>query len=824
MWRRLSRAFSKNQVFDTKCSNSRLKESEEYESRKNREDDFEDKHNAEFGHFLRTLNKKAAGRCVVILGSIIVLLYFLIPFSSSIFKEEYSTAVKAENGSLLHVFINEHEQWYLPPDTMAVPEKLKVAVIAFEDEGFYKHWGVNFKAIARALWQNVRSGKVVSGASTIPMQIARMAHPKKRTYLNKLIEIGVALKLTIHFSKEELLKLYLDHAPYGGNVIGYRTAAFKYFEKDACLLTWGEAATLAVLPNAPGLIYPSSTSGSLQLKRDRLLKKMYQEGYITERNYRLALLEEVPDRFVSFKSHAPHLARRLKVNYPHQWILPTTVDDQLQKRCNQLAARYKEIHAAYGIHNLSILLADTKSGAVKAYVGSADFFDNQYGGQVDGVIAARSSGSILKPFLYALSIDEGIILPESYIRDLPTYFDGFSPRNANREYQGVVTVREALVRSLNIPAVRLLNYYGVYQFYSFLQLAGVSTLFRTADEYGLPLILGGAEVNMWEMVALYRGLANKGVFTDNYLLMDQSTKKTGPLISTGSCFLTLDVLKDLKRPGSEYFWERFSSSRPFAWKTGTSFGHKDAWAIGVDPEYTIAVWCGNFNGDGNKNIGGAATAGPILFDILQFLPRQSNVGWFEKNDIDYKPMKICRLSGFRATDACLEVDTISVPEEMKPLRACEYHRFNYFSADGKHECCSRCWNEIGKTQKAVTVYPPDIAYYLRMKGQYMEQQVGHYPACPAYTTGQSLQIIYPNLNARLFLPRDFNGEMQKVVCKVGHTNRNVKVYWYLNEQFVGETTREHKMEVQFTKGWNTLTVIDENGAREEQQVFAALRE
>ncbi|WP_282036181.1 penicillin-binding protein 1C [Saccharicrinis aurantiacus] len=773
---------------------------------------------------LNHLNRRLIIRWLGVLCPTIFFLYLLIPFSSSIFKEEYSTAVKAEDGSLLHVFINDNEQWYFPPDTMLVPEKLKAAVIAFEDEDFYTHWGINVGAILRATWQNIKSGRVISGASTIPMQIARMSRPKKRTYLNKVYEILFAIKLNLHFSKQELLKMYLDHAPYGGNVIGYRTAAFKFYDKDADMLTWGQAATLAVLPNAPGIIYPSSTDQSLRNKRNRLLKKMFDKEYITEQNYNLALLEEVPDRFIPFQSHAPHLARQLKSDHPNKWILSTTIDAKIQKQCNQLATRYKQIYASYDVNNLSILVADTKTGAIKAYVGSPDFFDYQHNGQVDGVIAPRSSGSILKPFLYALSIDEGIILPQSYIRDLPTYFDGFSPRNANREYQGVATAHESLVKSLNIPAVRLLNYYGVYQFYSFLKLAGVSTLFRSSDEYGLPIILGGAEVKMWDMVALYRGLANNGVFTENYMLQGQQAEQSSAqLISNGSCSLTLDMLKDLKRPGSEYFWKRFNSSRPIAWKTGTSFGHKDAWAVGLTPDYTIAVWCGNFNGDGNKNIGGAQTAGPILFDVLQALPYKSSEKWFEKNEMDYKLMRVCALSGFRATEACTEVDTLFVPEEMKPLRTCDYHQFKYFSEDKKYQCCSHCWDKVGSLRVATTNYPPDIAYYLRKKGKYIPPHVSHYPKCSAYSTEQSLKFIYPNLNAKLFLPRDFNGEMQSVVCKAVHSNQNVKIYWYLNEHYLGETHGDHKMAVRFNNGWNTITIIDEYGSKENQKVFTTLK-
>lgn len=750
----------------------------------------------------------------------IVLLYFLFPIPDPLFKEEYSTVVQAQDGSMLHVFTNKQEQWLLPPDTMAVPEKLKTAVITFEDESFYRHPGVNLQAIVRAIRQNTEGGKVKSGASTITMQVARMSNPKKRTYFNKLREMAFALKLSLHFSKAEILKLYLDHAPYGGNVIGYRTASYRFFGKEARYLTWSEAATLADLPNAPGLIYPSRTSTKLVAKRDQLLKKLYEKGLISEQSYRLAKLETVPDHFLSFESKAPHLARKLKKAYPGKWILHTTLDENMQVQCNRIADRYRTIYDSYGIHNLAILIADTKSGAVKAYVGSPAFFDFQHGGQVDGVMAPRSSGSTLKPFLYALCMDEGLIAQDSYLRDLPTFFEGFSPLNANREFQGVVTAREALVQSLNIPAVRLLNIYGTFQFYSFLKMAGVSTLFRTADEYGLPLILGGSEVNVWDMVMLYRGLANRGVFSNNVALEEETARQTTQLISAGSCYLTMDILKDLKRPGSEYFWERFSGSRPIAWKTGTSYANKDAWAIGVTPRYTIAVWVGNFDGEGNNNLSGATTAGPILFDILQMLPQGHAKEWFAKQPKDYKRLRICSLSGYRATEACPEQNWVDVPVGMNPLKACEYHQFKFFSLDGKYQCCSQCWQNLGSVRKSVACFPPDIAYYLREKGQMAEPVVAHYPDCPAYASEKSLQIIYPNMDAKLFLPRDFDGKTQAVLCKVGHSGSNKRVFWYLDGRYLGTTTQNHVMGILFKKGWNRLKVIDENGGEDSRRVYA----
>jgi penicillin-binding protein 1C len=751
-----------------------------------------------------------------------VLLYLIIPPASPLFEEDYSVVVKAENGSLLHAYLNKGEQWHFPPDTSEPPDKLRQAVITFEDESFYRHPGIDLKAVARAFGQNIRYRKIHSGASTIPMQVARMKDRNSRTWFNKLKEAFFAVRLDLHFTKDELLKLYLDHAPYGGNVVGYSTASLMYFGKEPGSLTWSEAATLAVLPNAPGLIFPSSTSSALKGKRDLLLKKMLEKEIINDQTYQLAKLESVPDKFIRFGSKAPHLARRLRNEYPGEWILSTTIDERIQESCVKIAERYRQRYAAYDIHNMAILVAETSTGAIKAYLGSPDFFDTRHGGQVDGVMASRSSGSILKPFLYALSFDEGLVMPGSYIRDLPTYFEGFSPRNASREYQGVATASDALIQSLNIPAVRLLNSYGVFQFYSFLKAAGVSTLFRSADDYGLPLVLGGAEVNMWEMVMLYRGLANEGVFSNNYLIKCGIDNRSDRLTSPGSSFLTLEILKDLKRPGSEFFWKSFSGSRNFAWKTGTSFGHKDAWAIGVNPEFTIAVWVGNFNGDSNKNLSGAASAGPVMFDILQVLPQDETMKWFSKNEADFKQQVICSLSGFRATGSCPETETIDVPSGMKPLKSCDYHQTRYFSADGLYQCCSRCWQDLGSVMRQVTVYPPDIAFYLREKGQYIENLVSHYPHCPAYKSEVAVKIIYPNMGARLFLPRDFDGRMQSVICRAGHNSTGQNVYWYLDDQYIGTTEGDHKITVKFNEGWNTLKVIDVNGSEDIQKVFAVV--
>ena len=437
-------------------------------------------------------------------------LYFLHPLPRPLFAPDYSTLILDSEGRLLRAFLNEGEQWCFPPDSsLAVPLKLRAAVLRFEDRRFYGHPGVDPLALGRALYQNVAAGQVRSGASTLTMQVARLMRPKPRTLFNKALETLLALRIELHTPKEEILRLYLDHAPYGGNIVGYRAASRRYFRKQPGELTWSEAATLAVLPNAPGLVSPTADPRRLAQKRNRLLAGLQRAGYFDAETLRLAVAEPVPERAFPLPVTAPHLSRALASGRRGR-IVRTTLDAGLQRDLEALVARHLRHLDHLGIGNGAALLVETGSGKVRAWVGSRDFFDPEHQGQVDGVVAPRSSGSLLKPFLYALSMDEGLVLPGTLVKDVPTYYHGFSPRNADESYDGLVRAEEALVRSLNVPAVRLLRRYGLFNFYRFLQDAGVSTLVRPADDYGLPLILGGAEVTLRDMARLFRASPEAG--------------------------------------------------------------------------------------------------------------------------------------------------------------------------------------------------------------------------------------------------------------------------------------------------------------------------
>ncbi|MBN1408065.1 MAG: penicillin-binding protein 1C [Calditrichaceae bacterium] len=762
-----------------------------------------------------------------IFSLVIFMGYFFIPLPQPLFKDDYSTVILDRNNQILRVFINRTEQWHFPPDPeLKIPVKLKQAVLVYEDKYFYDHPGINPAAILRALYQNITTGEVISGASTLTMQIARLMNPKDRTYFNKILEIFQALKIEIKYSKEEILKLYLDHAPYGGNIIGYQAAALRYFNVIPNKLTWGQAAMLAVLPNAPGLISPVSNPQILIDKRNALLKNLMQKHIIDQETFKLACREEIPDRSIPLGFSAPHLARHLKMNAKRAAVFRTTIDKKLQDEIENIVAMHGNFLETQGILNASALIVETQTGKVAAYIGSDDFFDDQAKGQVDGVMAPRSSGSILKPFLYALSMDEGYILPQTLIKDVPSYYGAFSPANADMNYRGIVPASQALIQSLNVPAVRLLYQYGYEPFYFFLKEAGVSTLFRHYEDYGLSLILGGAETNLWEMAALYRGLANYGKFEPIHLFTKANTnqKYQKNLISPGASYLTLNVLNELHRPGSEAYWQQYQNQWPLAWKTGTSYGQRDGWAIGVNPQWTIAVWTGNFDGQGNANLSGSGCAGPILFEIFNYLPKDPSLSWFIKPPDDLDKIEICMDTGYLAGSYCTHKIMADAPVHMKPLKICPYHRQIFVNHTEDKQVCSLCWHNIDHHSINKLIYPPDVSQYLRKNGQIVESLPPHLSSCPAMALGNPLQIIYPQERSSLWIPRDFDGALQKINLKAAHQQKDCQVYWYLDDNYKGCSKEIHEMALSLDKGWHELEVIDEAGNRNRVKFYANLRE
>ncbi len=758
---------------------------------------------------------------------VLALSYTLIPLPQPLFQNDYSAVVLDQSGKPLRVFLNKSEQWILPPSEQSIPPKLESSVLHYEDRYFYRHPGINPGSLLRALYQNVTSGKIVSGASTITMQVARLMAPKPRTYGNKLLEMLQAIKIEMRYSKEEILRLYLNHAPYGGNIIGYRTACLRYFQKTPQSLSWAEAAALAVLPNAPGLIAPDANASALKQKRNRLLRFLNEDGIIDSLTRRLACREPLPDREYPFPFMAPHLSRSLKQQYPNKQVLSTTIDRALQRTLGRITDNHMERLLVGGIQNAAVLLVDNASGAVRAYLGSHDYDDREHQGRVDGVRASRSSGSILKPFLYALAMDVGQALPNTLIQDIPTQIHGFSPSNADEQYRGIITAHKALVHSYNVPAVRLLNQYGLFDFYYFLQKAGVSTLFRSPESYGLPLILGGAEVSLREMAMMYRGLAEGGVFQNLHILKKRERtpgKNPSQLISKGASWLILNVLNDVHRPGADFYWRRFRDQWPLAWKTGTSYGQRDAWAVGVNPQWTIAVWVGNFNGEANTNLSGARSAGPLLFDIFNVLPKDPGRRWFSEPSDELKTIRLCARSGFVANEHCPETVDVPAPAGMKTMQRCPYHRQIYVAEGDNEEVCSLCW-EAGRYRSEVRyILPAAVQQFLHERRKAASQLPSHRSNCPGHQIRPALRILYPEADTRLWIPRDYDGQLQKVTVRAAHQQEDQALYWYLDDHYMGSSRGRHALALEIRKGWHTLEVIDGQGRSRIVRFYAAIME
>ena len=638
---------------------------------------------------------------VMTISITLLIIGYIFCLPRQLFHVPYSTVVTDRNEELLGARIASDGQWRFPP-RKTTPEKIKQCLITFEDKHFYHHWGVNPLATGRALYQNLKNKRVVSGGSTLTMQTIRLARNKPRTLGEKVVEMIWATRLEFRASKEEILSMYVSHAPFGGNVVGLDAAAWRYFGHSAEDLSWAESAMLAVLPNAPAMIHLSKGRKTLLSKRNRLLKQLLEEEIIDASTYELAVSEPLPDEPHPLPQIAPHLVSRF---YQERNGLYTrsTIDRGIQSHIESLAERWSNEFNRSDIRNLAILVIDIPTNQVVAYCGNVHFDRKQGGSQVDVIQAPRSTGSILKPFLYNAMLQEGSLLPKMLLPDVPVNINGFTPQNFSMQFEGAVPASEALARSLNIPAVTMLQRYGVPKFHHLLQQMEFKTINRTASHYGLSLILGGAEATLWDVTNAYaqmgRSLSSSPsptvsqgkeaqilLETENTEQINNDTKQTSrnhksnhnkqekreqsnssPLsveedseettsAKTGAAWLTLSALTEVNRP-EEIDWKSIPSMQTIAWKTGTSYGFRDAWAVGVTPRYTVGVWVGNATGEGKPGLVGAQTAGPVLFDIFSYLPSSP---WFERPTGVFVDAEICRQSGHLKGRFCEETDTVLI--------------------------------------------------------------------------------------------------------------------------------------------------------------------
>ena len=725
-----------------------------------------------------------------------------------LFHVPYSTVVTDRNEELLGARIASDGQWRFPPRN-TTPEKIKECLITFEDKHFYHHWGVNPFAIGRAFYQNVKNKRIVSGGSTLTMQTIRLARNESRTFREKLIEMIWATRLEFRASKEEILSMYISHAPFGGNVVGLDAAAWRYFGHSADDLSWAESAMLAVLPNAPAMIHLSKGRKTLLDKRNRLLKQLLEKKTIDSSTYELAISEPLPDEPHPLPQIAPYLVSRFYQERNGEYSR-STINKGIQTQIEDLAERWSNEFRRSDIRNLAILVIDIPSNQVVAYCGNVHFDQKQGGNQVDVIQAPRSTGSILKPFLYYAMLQEGSLLPDMLLPDVPVNINGFTPQNFSMQFEGAVPASEALARSLNIPAVTMLQRYGVPKFHSFLQQIGLKTINRSSFHYGLSLILGGAEATLWDVTNAYammgRSLLQLPQRSCSLLLpTSRITESTDPF-QPGAVWQTFDALKEVNRP-EEIDWKSIPSMQTIAWKTGTSYGFRDAWAVGVTPRYAVGVWVGNATGEGKPGLVGAQTAGPVLFDIFNLLPASS---WFTRPAGIFVEAEVCRKSGHLKGRFCDETDTLLVLPAGLRTEACPYHHLVTLSADESQRIYENCANTEPTLRKSWFTLPPVWEWYYK-------QHHPEYKPLPPFKAGcgedtfQPMQFIYPPMNARIKLPKQLDGSKGFLTVELAHSNPNATIFWHLDETYQAQTQDFHKISLQPAAGKHSLTAVDGEG-------------
>ena len=737
-----------------------------------------------------------------------MLVFYLFCLPRKLFDVPYATVVTDRHGALLGARIAGDGQWRFPPcDT--VPEKFRRCIMAFEDRYFDYHAGVNPLAIARAMKQNISEGRIVSGGSTITMQTIRLSRGERRTVGEKIIEAILATRLETRHSKREILSMYASHAPFGGNVIGLDAAAWRYFGHSSDNLSWAEAATLAVLPNAPSMIHLAKNRPALMEKRNRLLRYLHEKGELDDIDYDLAISENLPSAPLPLPQTAPHLVTHFYMRSEGKEVV-SSIDRSIQVQVESVLERWHSSFVQSDIRNMAAIVIDVHTNEVVAYCGNVQFEDSRSSNQVDVIRAPRSTGSILKPFLYYVALQEGQILPNTLLPDIPLNINGFVPQNFNMQYDGAVPASRVISRSLNIPSVYLLREYSVPKFHDFLKRAGLTTLTQAPSHYGLSLILGGAEATLWDVSFAYSDMARSLQGLDKIrgsLVPVEEPQALPRVFSPAGVWQVFDAIKEVNRP-EEIDWRFIPSMQRIAWKTGTSYGFRDAWAVGATSRYVVGVWVGNANGEGKPELVGGRTAGPVMFDIFNMLPSSP---WFNFPEGEFVEARVCRQSGHLAGRFCDDADTTLVVPNGFRSDACPYHTTVNLTTDGRYRVYANC---VDAGQQIVRqnrfVLPPVWEWYYK-------QHHPEYRTLPPFMSGcgegagSPMAFIYPQGNVRVYLPKQLDGSDGDVTFELAHSNANATVFWHINNDYMGLTRDFHKYTFRPTRGKHSITVVDNDG-------------
>ncbi len=751
----------------------------------------------------------------LILFSILVfwILDVIFPLPIDKLERDKSVMVYDKDNKLLRAYTTDDGMWRSYASFDETSPLMIDALITYEDKRFYRHIGVDPIAVVRAIWQNIKAMEIVSGSSTITMQIARMIEPKDRTVWSKLIEIFRSIQIERSYSKDEILEVYLNIAPFGGNIEGIASASYIYFNKPHTQLSVGEIAILIGLPNSPTKYRPDIYPDRAKKQRDKILRILSKKGIISEKRMREALLEPIPKQRHNMPFDAPHLSDYLKLKYPNRITFNTTIDSTVQKYCEKLLKKNIDYLKERGIHNGAVVVIDNKTREVVGFVGSARYFDEENQGQVNGVVANRSPGSALKPFVYALACEEGIIGTGTMLVDLPEDFSGFEPKNYDEKYRGMISASEALSMSLNIPAVKLMRSLKQKNLYNKLKEGGLSTITHEESHYGLSLILGGVEVKLIELTNLYSTLANGGKHqkyklekSDN-LFNELNARE---IFTPESCYLVSEMLAEDHYLSRKVNWKTTLGQHKIAWKTGTSYSHRDAWSIGYDRYYTVGVWVGNFDNRESPDIVGIMAASPLMFDVFKAITKESSPKWFDKPD-GVGTRKVSVVSGKlprefdTATKSELYIKGVTSEEK------CDIRQKILVDKETGYRLYYHCLEGKDYEGQIVNIYPGKVRTWLEKNGFPVDKIPKVHPDCRILIESNGPKIDSPSNNSMYYLRNDLTPEEQKIVFRAHPEKGNDTVFWFIDDKPFATSKGGEDLLYVPKEGKHNLVAMDEEG-------------
>ena len=767
-------------------------------------------------HF-RSIKKRTVALFAIL--SLVLLFFaldFAFPFPEHRLHPPTATIVKDRQGNPLRIFLPSDGARRLSSKLSDISPVLQKALIASEDSWFEYHPGVNPVSVIRAAISNVVAGRVISGASTIPMQIARMAEPKPRTLSAKIIESFRALQLKFHHSNDELLEIYLNMLPYGGNIEGVAAASHFYFGHEPSTLSLGESALLTTLPRGPVYYDPLRNPENALKGRNRVMHQLMKKGVFpaaeVDRNMQLPL----PESIRPVPLEALHFSRMVLDRIGPVPVIETTLDNSLQQAAQDKVRNHVARLRTQDIDNAACVIIHIPSREIRALAGSADYFEKGYGSAINLTETKRSPGSTLKPFLYALAFEQGKLVPGTFIYDIPVDYSGYSPENYDRTWSGQVTVRQALAKSLNVPAVNTLAITGVEEFITLLRKGGISTLDKDAAEYGLPLALGGCEMKLTELTNLYACLGDRGRYKPLTFLPGSNSIGT-QLLSPESSWLVADILSSVTRPDMDDTWMLTRDMPEAAWKTGTSFGHRDAWAIGISGDYAVGVWVGNPDGRPRKGISGAVHAGPLLFDLLRLAAPGGKLPAPPEGP-GITEVQVCAHSRQLPGPFCTKRITIRTLSGKSRLHPCSQCTQIFVDARSGYRLSGECLDRPGISRKIFRSIPPKLAGWRAENNLEVPQLPPLAPDCDLIPSGMAPRIVSPAAGTPYILRKDTPLKFQKLALKAEAGPDSGTLHWFIDGRLVSKGKFDKKQFAEVSTGSHRISVTDEIG-RTDSLVF-----